>query len=245
MLLPATSVGPPPAPLTDKRAADRPPPRAARFDPPAYPRQRALDWAVAVVAGLAVLPVVAAAAALVRATSRGPAFYTQVRSGAGGRPFRILKLRTMYDNCEAQTGAVWASARDPRVTAVGRVLRALHIDELPQLWNVLRGEMSVVGPRPERPEIVAHLEAVVPGYRDRMAVRPGVTGLAQIQLPADTDVRNVAAKLVYDRLYMAGRGVGLDVRVMLGTGLYLAGVPYRRVAALAGLPVPAGRAEAS
>src|SRR5205823_3448469 len=105
-----------------------------------------------------------------------------------GEPFIILKLRTMYDRCEAKTGAAWATRNDPRVTPVGRVLRKLHIDELPQLLNILRGDMSLVGPRPERPEFVGPLSRALPGYADRLQVRPGLTGLAQIQLPPDSDL---------------------------------------------------------
>ena len=107
-------------------------------------------------------PLILALMALVRLTSRGPALYRQVRLGLDGRPYRILKLRTMYDDCERATGPQWAKARDPRATPLGRVLRATHLDELPQLWNVVRGEMSLVGPRPERPEFVRELELEYP-----------------------------------------------------------------------------------
>ncbi|MGH7128862.1 MAG: sugar transferase, partial [Planctomycetaceae bacterium] len=142
-----------------------------------------MDFGAALVLLLLVAPVVLAAALLVKLTSRGPAFYLQTRLGRNGREFRLLKLRTMVHNAEALTGAVWAQKNDPRVTRVGNVLRNTHIDEFPQLLNVLLGHMSLVGPRPERPEIVAGLEWKLPNYRDRLHVRPGITGIAQLNLP--------------------------------------------------------------
>ena len=113
---------------------------------------------------------------------RGPVIYSQTRLGQCGRPFTIYKIRTMLPNCEATTGPRWSTADGPRITPVGQFLRRAHLDELPQLWNILRGEMSLVGPRPERPEFVTQLEQAIPCYRERLAVRPGVTGMAQIQL---------------------------------------------------------------
>lgn len=206
---------------------------------PPYPSQRGLDLLAAVLLGVLAAPAVAVAAVLVRVTSRGPVLYTQTRLGVNGRPFRILKLRTMYHNCEAVSGVRWAAGRtDPRITPVGRVLRRLHVDELPQLWNVLAGHMSLVGPRPERPEIIDRLVPLVPRYADRLAVRPGVTGLAQIQLPADESVDSVREKLRYDRVYVAGRGLWLDVRVAAGTAGYLVGLPYPWVRRLFALPAP-------
>ena len=225
--------------------------RCPRFDTPvptqAAPRaadgragRRPAEVALAVLLGVAALPVVVVASLLIRATSRGPVFYTQVRVGLGGRLFRIVKLRTMTHNCEAASGATWSAGRaDPRVTAVGRVLRRLHLDELPQLWNVIRGDMALVGPRPERPEILAVLEADIPRVRDRLAVPPGVTGLAQIQQPADLTLDCVRRKLVYDRLYAERRSVWLDLRIVFGTVVYLAGASYDRVRKVAGLPAPA------
>src|SRR5205814_291249 len=115
---------------------------------------------------------------LVRITSRGPAFYTQTRLGLRGRTFTIYKLRSMYEYCENHSGPLWSSKDDPRVTPLGRFIRRTHIDELPQLWNILRGDMSLIGPRPERPEFLPKLETIVPRYRERLRVRPGVTGLA-------------------------------------------------------------------
>ena len=135
-------------------------------------------------------------------TSPGPAFYTQTRVGQGGRPFTIYKLRTMIHNCESLTGPRWCMPGDPRVTPAGWLLRVTHLDELPQLLNVLRGEMSLVGPRPERPEFLPQLERALPAYRQRLVVRPGVTGLAQVKLPADTDLDSVRRKLAHDLYYI-------------------------------------------
>lgn len=173
------------------------------------------------------LPVILVAMVLVRLTSRGPAIYCQRRVGLGGRPFTIYKLRTMQHDCERKTGPRWATTEDPRVTAIGRFLRRTHLDELPQLWNVVMGEMSLVGPRPERPEIVAELERVIPRYRDRQRVLPGVTGLAQVQLPPDTDINSVRRKLACDLAYIERRDFHLDLKIVLATALLMAGVPCR------------------
>jgi lipopolysaccharide/colanic/teichoic acid biosynthesis glycosyltransferase len=133
----------------------------------------------------------------------------------------------MYHNCERDSGVQWSSKGDPRITPIGRFLRATHIDELPQLINVLLGDMSLVGPRPERPEIVPSLERVIPNYRDRLQVRPGVTGLAQVQLPADTDFDSVRRKLLYDLYYIENLGPWLDLRLILCTAMKMLGIPFR------------------
>lgn len=166
-------------------------------------------------------PVMLVAAVVVKLTSRGPAFYRQARLGKDGRPFTIVKLRTMVDNAEAKTGAVWAVENDPRITRVGRVLRATHIDEFPQLVNVILGQMSLVGPRPERPEFVAKLEWEIPFYRERLRVRPGITGLAQVSLPPDTDIESVRRKLVHDLYYVRRLNPWMDVLLILETGWQL------------------------
>jgi lipopolysaccharide/colanic/teichoic acid biosynthesis glycosyltransferase len=178
--------------------------------------------------GLLVLtaPLIAAAAVLTKLTSRGPAIYSQIRLGRHGNPYTIYKIRSMTHQCEKQTGPLWSTVGDPRVTRLGSLLRATHLDELPQLWNVLRGEMSLVGPRPERPEFTPHLERVIPHYRERLRVRPGVTGLAQVQLPADTDVQSVKRKLAYDLYYVHHMSPWLDVRIILCTVLKVLGVSF-------------------
>jgi lipopolysaccharide/colanic/teichoic acid biosynthesis glycosyltransferase len=200
--------------------------------------QRACDLLVSLAVSVVAVPVVAVTWVVVRMTSAGPGFYSQLRVGQNGRTYRIYKIRTMYHNCEAATGAAWSPKHDPRVTLVGRVLRKLHIDELPQLLNVLRGDMSLVGPRPERPEFVGPLSEAIPGYKQRLSVRPGVTGLAQIQLPADTDVECVRKKLVLDQCYVQTRSLWLDVRIMLGTVVYLFGFPFATVRKVTRLPDP-------
>ena len=183
-------------------------------------------------------PLILALMALVRLTSRGPALYKQVRLGLDGRPYLILKLRTMYHDCERATGPQWAKARDPRATPLGRFLRATHLDELPQLWNVVRGEMSLVGPRPERPEFVRELEGVIPNYRERLRVRPGITGLAQVQLPPDEDIDSVARKVAYDVYYVERINLWLDLRILVGTALKMAGISYGCIRLLVALPRP-------
>ena len=184
-----------------------------------------VEFALAFVLLVLTAPVTLLAALLVKLTSRGPAFYTQVRLGRGGRPFVIYKLRTMVADSESGTGAVWSPAGDPRVTPLGRVLRATHIDEFPQLLNVLFGHMSLSGPRPERPEIVAHLTAKIPEYAERLHVRPGITGLAQVQLPPDVNLEGVRRKLACDLYYINHFGAWLDARILACTGLFFLGLP--------------------
>jgi lipopolysaccharide/colanic/teichoic acid biosynthesis glycosyltransferase len=182
----------------------------------------AFEWSLAVLMLASTAPLIALLAALVKLTSNGPAFYLQTRLGRNGKAFRICKLRTMAHNCEAATGPVWASKEDPRVTPIGRLLRDTHLDELPQLWNVVRGDMSLIGPRPERPEIVARIERALPGYRGRLLVRPGVTGLAQMRVPADTGLESVRQKLAHDVYYIQNLGIVLDLRIAVCTFFFFA-----------------------
>lgn len=182
------------------------------------------NYTCAAVLAVFALPVVLVCVLLVRLTSRGPAIYTQTRVGLGGRVFTLYKIRTMRHNCESQTGPQWCLPGDTRITRVGRVLRKLHLDELPQLWNVLRGDMNLIGPRPERPEIVAKLRESVPGYDRRHAVKPGITGYAQIHLPPDSCLRSVKNKLVYDLFYIRHRSIALGLYVLAATGLKLIGL---------------------
>jgi lipopolysaccharide/colanic/teichoic acid biosynthesis glycosyltransferase len=170
-------------------------------------------------------PVIAVAAFAIKLSSPGPVLYRQVRLGKNGRPFTMYKLRTMFHGAEAMTGAVWSVAGDPRVTTIGRLLRKCHVDELPQLINVLAGQMALVGPRPERPEIACDLESKIPNYADRLGVRPGITGLAQLHLPPDTDVKGVRKKLICDRHYIRHINAWTDLRILICTGLLLFGVP--------------------
>jgi lipopolysaccharide/colanic/teichoic acid biosynthesis glycosyltransferase len=179
----------------------------------------------AVVLLLLAAPLILVAALLVRISSAGPALYSQVRMGRLKRLYTIHKIRTMKHNCEKHSGPCWSVPGDPRITTVGRFLRRTHLDELPQLWNVLRGQMALVGPRPERPEFVPQLEAVIDLYGDRLLVRPGMTGLAQVQLPPDTDLASVQRKLAYDLYYVHHMSPWLDLRILVCTGLYVLGGP--------------------
>jgi lipopolysaccharide/colanic/teichoic acid biosynthesis glycosyltransferase len=182
--------------------------------------KRVLDVALALMVLVLSLPLIAFFALLVRLTSPGPAFYSQTRVGKGGRPFTIWKLRSMVSDSE-KNGAQWCKKNDTRVTPLGRFLRRSHIDELPQLWNILRGDMSLVGPRPERPEFVPALEAAMPGYSERLKVLPGVTGLAQIHLPADSDLGSVERKLAMDLYYVKTMSFWTDLRIILATVVHV------------------------
>jgi lipopolysaccharide/colanic/teichoic acid biosynthesis glycosyltransferase len=205
--------------------------------------KRVFDFAAASVLLIASAPVILACMLLVKLTSSGPGIYRQTRLGRGRRPFTIYKIRTMSKDSEALTGARWATANDSRVTPIGRILRRTHLDELPQLWNILRGDMSLVGPRPERPEFIDKLEPIIHQYAERMLVRPGVTGLAQVNLPPDTDIESVRRKLIYDRFYVQSGGMWLDLRLVAVTALSLLGIPFR--ASCAALQVPGAELEFS
>jgi lipopolysaccharide/colanic/teichoic acid biosynthesis glycosyltransferase len=172
----------------------------------------------------AALPVILLTIVLVRCTSPGPAIYRQVRLGASGRRFVMYKIRTMVANAESGCGPVWARVNDPRVTRLGRLLRSIGWDELPQLVNIVKGDMAFVGPRPERPEIAQSLATDIPDYHRRLAVRPGITGLAQINLSADTHVDDVCKKLHLDLEYIQGASPLFDARIVLATLPRLAGV---------------------
>ena len=202
------------------------------------PLKRAADLLMASILIVAAAPFVLVCAGLIRITSRGPAFYTQMRLGLLGKPFLIIKLRTMTHNCEKTSGARWAMRNDPRVTMIGKLLRLTHFDELPQLWNVLKGEMSLVGPRPERPEFIPTLEKSIPNYRRRLLIKPGVTGLAQVFLPPDTGIQSVATKLQYDLHYVGIMNLFLDLRLILATALQAVGVPCPLVRWTLFLPKP-------
>jgi lipopolysaccharide/colanic/teichoic acid biosynthesis glycosyltransferase len=195
------------------------------------------DYSLAALLLIVSAPVILLLMALVRLTSRGPAIYRQKRLGQRGREFTIYKIRTMYDRSEQQTGVVWSWPGDPRITPVGRWLRATHLDELPQLVNILLGEMSLVGPRPERPEIANQIEHVLPHYHERLLVRPGITGLAQIQLPPDGEVSGVRSKLFFDLHHVQNHSFSLDFRILLGTGLKVLGFSFPAIRRLLNLPI--------
>jgi len=163
------------------------------------------DIAAGLFATVLAAPVLLVCAILIKVSSRGPVFFTQQRVGRNGRIFGMLKLRTMYHNVEAKTGAVWAAKEDPRVVPVCRWMRRSHVDELPQLLNIIKGEMSLIGPRPERPEILAELRKRYPNIEDRLAVKPGITGLAQVRNGYDTTVEAFGHKLDADLEYIEHR----------------------------------------
>ena len=178
--------------------------------------------------GLFVLGLTLPGIALANAVwSPGPLLYWQERVGKGGRTFTLVKLRTMVPDAEQASGAVWAMEDDERVTPVGRFLRMSRLDELPQCWNILRGEMSLVGPRPERPEIVAHLVEQVPFYQARHAVRPGITGWAQVRYHYGSSVNDALVKLQYDLYYIKHQSVYLELSILVKTAAVILGLRGR------------------
>lgn len=179
--------------------------------------KRLIELPLAIVISVFAVPIIALAAVATKLTSRGPCFFRQTRVGLHGREFRVWKIRTMVLDAEALTGPVWSVTGDPRVTPLGHFLRATHIDEFPQLLNVLRGEMSLIGPRPERPEFVVQLEWQFDNYRQRLNVRPGITGLAQMLLPPDSDTESVRLKLKHDLYYVRNMSLFLDLKILLHT----------------------------
>jgi lipopolysaccharide/colanic/teichoic acid biosynthesis glycosyltransferase len=196
---------------------------------------RAMNVLLSGAALVLLLPVLFVIAVVVRLTSRGPVLYLQERVGLdrraagraqqnhrrerdlGGRPFTIYKFRTMRVDAERESGAVWAQQHDPRVTPVGRILRQYRLDELPQLVNVLRGDMNIVGPRPERPAIFAELRTHIAEYPLRQRAKPGITGLAQINHHYDRSLDDVRTKVSYDLEYIRRQSVREDLRIMLKT----------------------------
>jgi exopolysaccharide biosynthesis polyprenyl glycosylphosphotransferase len=179
--------------------------------------KRGTDVVAALLLGIPTLAVTPFIAAAIKLTSPGPVLFTQLRTGRGGIPFTIFKFRTMRADAEASTGAVWATDKDPRITRVGKFLRTSRLDELPQLFNILRGEMSLVGPRAERPEFDAQLEPQIPFYRDRYLIRPGLSGWAQINYPYGSSVHDSLQKLQYDLYYIKHRSLALDLEIILKT----------------------------
>jgi lipopolysaccharide/colanic/teichoic acid biosynthesis glycosyltransferase len=197
--------------------------------------KRFLGGAMAALLLIPGLPMIVLLALLVQLTSRGPGIYRQRRVGKNGRDFMLYKIRTMKNDAEAGTGATWAQARDFRVTGIGKALRRLHLDELPQLINVLKGEMALIGPRPERPEFVHVLAAAIPGYSNRQAVLPGITGLAQLNLPPDTDLNSVRRKLVLDFEYIQHANLWLDIRIFFCTFARMFKLPSTSLFTIAGI----------
>lgn len=179
--------------------------------------KRALDICVSFLILLIGLPVWILVAIAIRLDSKGPIFYTQERVGKDEKHFYILKFRSMHDDAEIGSGPVWANKRDPRITRFGKLLRKLRLDEVPQLINVLDGNMSLVGPRPERPFFVAQLAKEIPLYRRRLKVRPGITGWAQIKHKYDESVEDVRKKVQYDLFYIENMSLRMDFKILLNT----------------------------
>ncbi|HXV27032.1 MAG TPA: sugar transferase [Candidatus Paceibacterota bacterium] len=179
--------------------------------------KRVVDIVFSIAAGTIVLALFPVIALAIRMDSPGPVLFRQRRTGKGGTPFNIVKFRTMVANAEATSGAVWAADKDPRVTRLGRILRLTRIDELPQLWNILRGQMSLVGPRAERPELEREIVRGVPFYRQRYLVKPGLSGWAQIRYRYGASVQDALEKLQYDLFYIKNRSLLLDLEIILKT----------------------------
>jgi lipopolysaccharide/colanic/teichoic acid biosynthesis glycosyltransferase len=179
--------------------------------------KRIMDLFLAVLGLFLISPVMLVAILFIKATSKGPVIYRQNRVGLGGKVFRIYKLRTMRVNAEKGTGAVWAKANDPRITPIGRILRKTHLDEIPQVLNVIKGEMSIVGPRPERPEMVRDFKKVIGDYEKRLHVQPGITGMAQIYHKYDETIADVRKKIKYDLLYIRKMCWLVEVRILAQT----------------------------
>lgn len=197
---------------------DRPSRKALTFRTQSYLlTKRTLDFGAALAVLLLLSPILLTVALLVRLTSRGPVIFSQERLTEGGKIFRMYKFRTMRVDAESGTGPVWAQERDPRVTSVGRFLRLSHLDELPQLINVLTGDMSIVGPRPERPELAAQIEAELPTFRRRLEVKGGITGLAQVSSGYAANMQTYKKKLSYDIQYVKQRSLLLDLAIIAKT----------------------------
>lgn len=179
--------------------------------------KRLIDVATALIVLILFLPFWILVAIAIKIDSRGPVIYKQERLGRNGEPFHIYKFRSMVKDAEVKTGPVWAKPDDPRITRVGSILRKLRIDEIPQFINVLKGEMSLIGPRPERPEFVETIEEKLPLYRRRLRVRPGITGWAQVKHTYDASLADVEKKLEYDLFYIENISLRLDFKILLNT----------------------------
>ena len=198
---------------------------------------RAFNFGIALALLIIVAPIMVLVAIAVKLTSPGPILYRQTRVGLdrrrraeagtgiydrrirdlGGRAFRIYKFRSMRTNAEQRSGAVWATRGDPRVTPIGRILRKSRLDELPQLFNVLKGDMNLVGPRPERPSIFVHLAEGIPEYPARQRAKPGITGWAQVNQQPDSSIDDVRRKVSYDLEYIERQSVVEDLRILMQT----------------------------
>jgi lipopolysaccharide/colanic/teichoic acid biosynthesis glycosyltransferase len=190
--------------------------------------KRGMDIITATFALIILFPLCVLIAILVKFTSKGPVFYSQIRSGKDGQPFAIYKFRTMKMDAEKDTGPVWALTKDNRITSIGCFLRKSRIDEIPQFINVLKSDMSIIGPRPERPVFVDQLKVQISDYSKRLAVRPGITGLAQVYHRYDESITDVRKKVKYDLLYIKRMSMRTDLRIAARTmGVVLTGFGAR------------------
>lgn len=176
--------------------------------------KRIFDLTVGLIGTVLSLPIVLIFAFIVKVTSSGPAFYRQERVGYMGSTFNVIKLRSMYQNAESKTGAVWAKKDDPRITTIGKFMRKTRIDELPQFWNVLKGDMSLVGPRPERPVLTEEFSKDIPEFPKRLRIIPGITGYAQINGGYDISPKD---KCKLDNYYIEHYSLMFDIRMLFGT----------------------------
>jgi exopolysaccharide biosynthesis polyprenyl glycosylphosphotransferase len=179
--------------------------------------KRLLDIFVSLLILLVSSPVILITSIAIRLDSKGPVFYKQERSGMNGKPFKMVKFRSMVQDAEKKSGPVWSQKDDPRITKVGRIIRKIRVDEIPQMFNVLKGEMSLVGPRPERPYFVEKLSKEIPLYKRRLKVRPGVTGWAQVKHKYDETIEDVKNKLRYDLFYIENISLRLDIQILMRT----------------------------
>jgi sugar transferase (PEP-CTERM system associated) len=179
--------------------------------------RRVLSIIISLIGLICSLPLLPFIVLVIRLDSEGPVFYTQTRVGKAGRTFKVVKFRTMRQDAEATSGPKWAGDNDPRVTRMGKFLRSSRLDEIPQLWCVLKGDMAFVGPRPERPEFIEWLSKEIPYYNVRHMVRPGLTGWAQIKYKYGSTVQDAREKLQYDLFYIKNASIGLDLLIMFQT----------------------------
>ncbi len=179
--------------------------------------KRCVDIAGAILGLVLFFPFLPFIALAIFLDSPGPIFFSQNRLGKNGKPFQILKFRSMHYEAEKKTGAIWAMQGDPRITRIGSILRKLRLDEIPQLINVLKGQMSLTGPRPERPEFIERLQKYIPNYTLRHIVKPGITGLAQISYPYGASIEDARKKLCYDLFYIQNYSLALECKILLCT----------------------------
>ena len=179
--------------------------------------KRIIDYTFAILIFLISLPITIIISIAIKMESKGPIFYKQERSGLNGKPFKVYKFRSMVQDAEKGTGPMWSTKGDSRITKVGKFIRKVRIDEIPQVINILRGEMSLVGPRPERPFFVEKLSKEIPLYKRRLAVRPGLTGWAQVKHKYDETIEDVKMKLKYDLFYIENMSLRMDFKIIFRT----------------------------